>query len=81
VALTHPHADASYRVVARDDGSFEVEVSIPDTHPTRVRPFATPSDAENWIDEHRRRVQAQSENRRWQRRPGTQPRKSADDRA
>lgn len=79
MALTHPHAQATYQVVARDDGSFEVEVSIPDTNPTRVRPFATASDAENWIDEHRRRVQAQSENRRWQRRPGTQPRKSGTD--
>ncbi|HTV38459.1 MAG TPA: hypothetical protein VMF12_18675 [Xanthobacteraceae bacterium] len=74
MALTHPHADASYRVVARDDGSFEVEVNIPDTHPTRIRPFATPSAAENWIDEHRRWVQAQSGSRRWQLRPGTPPR-------
>lgn len=76
MALTHPHADARYCVIACDDGTFEVEVSIPDTNPTRVRPFATSSDAENWIEEHRRRVQAQSETRRWQRRPGTQPRKS-----
>jgi hypothetical protein len=74
MALTHPHAEASYRVVASDDGSFEVEVSIPDTHPTRVKPFATSTDAENWIDEHRRRVQTQSETRRWRLRPGSGPR-------
>lgn len=66
--ITHPHAAATYRVIACDDGSFEVEVSIPDSHPTRVRPFATTSDAEKWIEEHRRRVQAQTETRRWQRR-------------
>jgi predicted metal-dependent hydrolase len=67
--ISHPHADASYRVIAGDEGSFEVEVSIPDSHPTRVRPFAAAADAEKWIEEHRRRVQAQTETRRWQRRP------------
>lgn len=67
--MTHPHAEATYQVVARDDGTFEVEVSIPDTSPTRVRPFATSTDAEKWIEDHRRRVQTQAETRRWQRRP------------
>lgn len=56
----HPHADASYRVLARTDGGFDVEVSIPDTHPTRVSAFASERDAEAWIAEHRRRVEAQS---------------------
>lgn len=66
--MTHPHAEATYQVIARDDGTFEVEVNIPDTNPTRVRPFATGSDAENWIEGHRRSVQVQAENRRWHRR-------------
>jgi hypothetical protein len=35
-ASPHPHADATYRVVALDDGTFAVEVVIPDTFPTRV---------------------------------------------
>jgi hypothetical protein len=57
---THPHAEASYRVVAFDDGLFGVEVSIPDSHPTRVSPFKTKADAEAWITNHRRRVEAQT---------------------
>jgi hypothetical protein len=61
---THPHAEATYRVVALDDGSFGVEVSIPDSHPTRVSPFKTESDAEAWIAEHQRRVQTQAQSGR-----------------
>ena len=34
MARTHPHAEASYKVVALEDGSFGVEVSIPDSSPT-----------------------------------------------
>ena len=56
----HPHAEATYRVLARDDGSFDIEVTIPDTHPTRISPFKTERDAEAWIAEHQRRVQEQS---------------------
>ena len=54
----HPHADAKYRVIPAKDGAFAVEVSIPETHPATVSPFATAADAEAWIAEHRRRVQA-----------------------
>ena len=57
---THPHAEASYRVIPLDNGSFGVEVSIPDSHPTRVSTFKTNADAEAWITEHRRRVDAQT---------------------
>jgi hypothetical protein len=65
---THPHAEATYRVIALDDGSFGVEVSIPDSHPTRVSKFATESDAEAWIAEHQRRVQTQTQSGRQLRR-------------
>jgi len=58
---THPHADASYRVIHLDEGLFAVEVSIPETYPAKVSPFATKADAEAWIAEHQRRVQAQSQ--------------------
>jgi hypothetical protein len=58
--ITHPHAEAKYRVLPLDDGSFGVEVSIPDTQPTRVSPFPTQSDAKGWIAEHRTRVHSQS---------------------
>ena len=57
---THPHAEASFRVSPFDNGLFGVEVSIPDSHPTRVSTFKTKADAEAWITEHRRRVDAQT---------------------
>ena len=57
---THPHAEASYRVLTLDDGSFGVEVSIPDSHPTTVSKFETTEAAEAWIAAHRDRVQSQT---------------------
>ena len=57
---THPHAEATYRVIPFDNGSFGVEVSIPDSHPTRVSMFKTEADAEAWIAEHRRQVETQT---------------------
>ena len=62
---THPHAEASYRVVLLESGSFGVEVSIPDSHPTTVSMFKTEADAEAWIAEHQRRVQSQAQTGRW----------------
>jgi hypothetical protein len=41
-------------VVLLESGSFGVEVSIPDSHPTTVSMFKTEADAEAWIAEHRR---------------------------
>jgi len=74
---THPHAEASYKVIALDDGSFGVEVSIPDSHPTTVTSFASEQAAEAWIGSHRRRVQSQSESRYWLRaQRGRSPRSS-----
>jgi hypothetical protein len=61
---THPHAEATYRVIPFDSGSFGVEVSIPDSHPTRVSMFKTEADAEAWIAEHRRRVESQTQSGR-----------------
>ena len=55
---THPHAEATYRVIRLDDGSFGVEVKIPDTYPTTVSKFATEADAKAWITDHQRRVQS-----------------------
>jgi hypothetical protein len=52
----HPHADATYRVVARGDGTHGVEVSVPDAYPTIVSPFATAADAEAWIAKHKQEV-------------------------
>ncbi|HEY2423811.1 MAG TPA: hypothetical protein VGH55_06885 [Chthoniobacterales bacterium] len=41
---THPHAEATYRVVPYADGAFSVEVDVPESYPTRVSPFATKAD-------------------------------------
>lgn len=38
---THPHAEATYRVVPSGDGAFAVEVDIPESYPTKVSPSAT----------------------------------------
>jgi hypothetical protein len=60
IIKTHPHAEAAYRVLAHEDGSFGVEVVIPDTHPTKVGPFETQSEAEGWVERQRDRVLSQS---------------------
>jgi hypothetical protein len=71
---THPHAEASYRVIPFDDGSFGIEVSIPDSQPTRVSPFKTEADAEAWITAHRRQVQSETLSGRWFRRANSRGR-------
>ena len=65
MARTHPHAEATYRIIPYDEKSFAVEVSIPDTNPTKVSAFATKADAEAWIAEHRQRVQTENLSGRW----------------
>ena len=56
------------------NGSFGVEVSIPDSHPTTVSMFRTEADAEAWIVEHQRRVQSQTQSGRWFRGAGSRGR-------
>jgi len=56
MARTHPHAEATYRVISLPGGSFGVEVTIPDTYPTKVSGFATKAAAQAWIAQHKRRV-------------------------
>ena len=58
MARTHPHAEATYRVIPLKDGTFGVEVVIPETYPTTVSPFATEAEAEAWIARHKRNVEA-----------------------
>ena len=62
---THPHAEATYRVIPLEDGSFGVEVSIPENYPTTVKPFGTEAGAEAWIAEHRERVKSENLAGRW----------------
>ena len=77
MARTHPHAEASYRVVALADGSFGVEVKIPDSYPTTVSSFATEAEAEAWIVKHKSRVEADSATNVWFRRQGPRGNPSA----
>ena len=62
---THPYAEAKYQVVTLPQGTFGVEVSIPDIQPTTVSTFATEADAEAWIAKHKSRVEAQSSAPGW----------------
>ena len=71
VAKAHPHAEATYRVVALPDSSFGVEVSIPGSYPTTVSPFATEPDAEAWIAQHKSRVAASHSVTGWFRNQGS----------
>jgi hypothetical protein len=65
MSKTHPHAEASYRVIALSSGSFGVEVSIPGSYPTTVSAFATEADAEIWIAKHKSGVEARSTGTGW----------------
>ena len=65
MARTHPHAEATYRVISFPGGAFGVEVSIPDAYPTTVSTFATKADAEAWIAKHKSQVKAQSSATGW----------------
>jgi len=71
MAKTHPHAEASYRVLSLDDGSFGVEISVPGAYPATVTKFTREADAEAWIAQHQARIQAETGSSRWFRRSGT----------
>ena len=52
----HPHAGATYQIFRQLDGSFGVEVTIPDTYPTMVTGFSTEAAAEAWATRHKEGV-------------------------
>lgn len=64
----HPHFGATYRTDQQSDGSFCVEVSIPDTSPVKVSGFGTQALAGAWVANHQRHV-AEPPKRRSQFRP------------
>lgn len=66
---THPHGEATYRVVSTASGAFAVEVTIPDTHPTTVSSFPTEQAAEAWIARNQERVAAEGQAGRWFQKP------------
>ena len=57
---THPHAEATYRVVPLTGGAFGVEVTIPDRYPTTVSSFETEAAAEDWIAQTKLRVETEA---------------------
>jgi hypothetical protein len=52
----HPHADAAYRIIAMNDRTYGVEVTIPDSYPTKVTSFASEAEAGRWIATHKQKV-------------------------
>ncbi len=62
---THPHAEATYRVVPLSAGAFGVEVTIPDVSPTTVSSFDTEAAAEAWIEKTKARIEAEGAAGKW----------------
>ena len=54
--IEHSHAEATYRLIEQGDGTFAVEVTIPETQTTRVSGFDTPQKAEAWIERYQANV-------------------------
>src|SRR5271155_5859330 len=66
----HPHAEAIYKVVSLLDGTFGVEVVVPETYPTHIKGFATEAEAGAWIAAHKLHVQLNPPYRRTKPRSG-----------
>jgi hypothetical protein len=62
---THPHAEASYRVVRLEGGNFAVEVSIPGSFPTKVSSFPDEAAAEVWIERDKVRIRDEGDAGKW----------------
>ncbi len=67
---THPHAEATYRVVPIAGGAFGVEVKVPDRLPTTVSSFDTEAAAEEWITKTKTRVETEGASGKWFQRAG-----------
>jgi hypothetical protein len=67
---THPHAEATYRVVPLSGGGFGVEVSIPDRLPTTVSSFDSEAAADAWIARTKERVATEGASGKWFKRSG-----------
>jgi len=63
--MLHPQAEASYRVVALEEGKFAVEVRAPEAEPALVTTFGSSADAEAWITEQKARILAYKPGRRY----------------
>lgn len=58
MVMLHPQAEAVYRVVSRDDGTFDAEIANPGSEPALVKGFTTAADADAWIAAQKKRVLA-----------------------
>jgi hypothetical protein len=57
----HPHADASHKIIAHEDGAFEVEVAWPGARvPVTITCLRTRAEAERWINQHQAPITAGS---------------------
>ena len=55
----HPHAGATYKIIARHDGACQVEVSLPNAKtPVTITGLSTRADAERWIARHQEVIAA-----------------------
>jgi hypothetical protein len=66
VEYKHPHTGATYRICRREDGTFAVEVAIPDMQSATVTSFPSRAAAKQWIDRHKEMV---AKGDPWKRRP------------
>ena len=73
MAKTHPHTDATYRVIHRADMSFWAEVNVPGQSPAYVTGFATEAAAEAWITRHKQQIVDFQPSQRWRARPSKEP--------
>jgi hypothetical protein len=55
---SHPHAEASYRVMPLDGGVFGVELVIPDMHPTMLTGSISQEAAKAWIANHEQQLRS-----------------------
>ena len=61
----HPHAGATYKVIARKDGAFEVEVTVPYAKtPVSITGLSTGAEAERWIARHQAAIAAGAPDKR-----------------
>jgi len=55
----HPHAGATHKIIAREDGAFEVEVTLPIwAKPVTITGLRTRAEAERWIASHQEAIAA-----------------------
>ena len=61
----HPHAGATYKIIVRKDGAFEVEVTLPGVaEPVTITGLRTKLAAERWIARHQAAIAAGAPDKR-----------------